>query len=171
MKKIIIILGLVSLWACNIKHKATEAKFDGRATVRGKLGSTLVPDSTGLSMLFDDVNHTLIDKGGFERDYVFEIGLTAGTTDSLHIQNDWRYYIKKDTGSLVEVTIRHGSWSQQWKYGREVALDSNFNARFVEHGPFPAGALQYDVKITLTNFHAQGLSKFVLDSWDMTRIR
>lgn len=173
MKRLIpsLILSIVSCGPQQKQESTAEQKFNGEATVRQKISPTLVPDSTGITLLFDELIHKLSDSGAYKREYILEIGMTEGNSDSLTLGSQWRYFIAKDTGSTLTVTIQHGNYKNQFAFDRDTKMNADSLFAFTEHGPFPKGRQRYDVVVTMRNFRPKGELNFTLDSWDMVKKR
>jgi len=155
MKKFLTPFLILALVACStpIKKETTKPiRFTSESYLRTRIAGNLVPDSTGITLLFSELNYIVKDTFSVRTNFNVDIELTGNTKDTTTLKHDLRFWVSKDTASLVVINITHDDFKKTLRYGRGVKLDSNIYYTENEIRTFKSGLQRYNVEVNMKNY-------------------
>lgn len=174
MKKtsLAVLLSFILLGSCTEQKKEEVTtnkpiRLTSESYLRTKIAGNIAPDSTQLSLLFESLNYRLIDTFSIHPKFNVDIELAGNTTEPTTLKHDLRFWVFKDTASMVSIKITHDDFVQVINYNRGQKLDSNFYFTADETKAFKAGLQRYNVEVDIKNYK-KNETQLQIESWDVT---
>ena len=168
----ILLFSLVTLMACKepVKNGNRPIRFNDNSFLRTKIGN-MSPDSTCLSLLFNQFVYAVKDTFSVSAFHNVDVELGSNSNDTSRIKHDVRFWIRKDTASVVSINIKRDAFQANLFFRRGEKLDSNFMRTFIEKRIFSSGLQRYNVNIGIKNFGKSEETQLQIDSWDLCIIK
>lgn len=166
-------LSFILLGSCIKQKKEVKNKpirFTKESYLRTKIAGNITADSSVLTMLLESLNYRVIDTFSIHPNFNVDIELAGNTTEPTTLKHDLRFWVQKDTASVVSVKITHDDFVQILNYNRGQKLDSNFYFTANETKVFKGGLQRYKVEVDIKNYK-KNETQLQIGSWDVTLIK
>lgn len=159
---------VIAIEAVECSNKKTGAPFvDAPVFISTPVIATPSPDKQVLSSLFDDIHFELRDNRSLNKNFSFQY-ILGGESPTVEIKNDLRYYIAKDTGTVITIKISHMGKQYQVNEGDSIRFNGVRLFTFEESITCDSiGKQSYFIQVYMSNKWSGQFTQLNLDSWDI----
>lgn len=166
IKTLLLLIMATGAVECTSKKRVVPF-VDGPVSIATPVVATPSPDKQVLSALFDNLSFEVRDAKVLTKNFNLQYVL-GGVSPTVEIKNDLRYYLAKDTGTVVTIKINH--------LGKQFVIDESDQVKFNGVRTFSfkesimcdsIGTQQYFIQVYMMNKWGGQISQVSLDSWDL----